>query len=100
MKKVCNIFQCYKQSLSRWINRYTKDKSIKRYNRKLISYKITNSQVKYALELLNKNEQITMMELKKLMLVKYPNFNITPQHLGQVIRDTNRTRKIIIYQKT
>ena len=34
-----------------------------------------------------------MFELAKLVKKKYKNFNITPQHLGQVIRDKNRTRK-------
>ena len=62
-----------------------KDKSIKRYNRKPVSYEITKIQVKYALELLNSNEQITMDELRKLMIKKYPNFSITSQHLGNVI---------------
>ena len=93
MKQICNIFECSKQSLSRWVNRYDKDKSIKRYNRKPISYKITNLQVKYALELLKNNEQITMFELRKLIMKKYTNFKITSQHLGEVIRDSNRTRK-------
>lgn len=93
MKQICNIFECSKQSLSRWVDRYNKDKSIKRYNRKPISYKITNLQVKYALELLKNNEQITMFELRKLIMKKYPNFKITSQHLGEVIRDSNRTRK-------
>ena len=41
MDKVCKIFECKKQSLSRWVNRYEKDKSIKRHTRKEISYKIT-----------------------------------------------------------
>ena len=43
MDYVCNIFNCKKQSLSRWIQRYNNDKSIKRYNRKHISYKITKT---------------------------------------------------------
>jgi len=68
-------------------------KDIKRYKRKPISYKITNEQVKYALTLLKQNEQITMFELAKLIKQKYKNFDITPQHLGQVVRDKNRTRK-------
>ena len=34
MDYVCNIFNCKKQSLSRWVQRYNNDKSIKRYNRK------------------------------------------------------------------
>ena len=78
--------------MKRWVNRYKKDKSIKIYSRKQVSYKITNEQVKYALTLLKQNEQITMFELAKLVKQKYKHFNITPQHLGQVIRDKNRTR--------
>ena len=67
LNEVCDIFSCKKQSLFRWVNRYKKDKSIKRYSRKPVSYKITNEQVKYALTLLKQNEQITMFELAKLV---------------------------------
>ena len=35
---VCNIFNCKKQSLSRWVQRYNNDKSIKRYKRKPITF--------------------------------------------------------------
>jgi hypothetical protein len=49
--------------------------------------------VKTALELLKQNEQLTMNELDIEMKKKYPTFDITPQHLGQVIRDNNKTRK-------
>jgi transposase len=96
MKNTCDIFECSKKSFSRWYRRYRrykKDKSIKRYERKPISYKITKKQVKYALELLNSNEQITMSELRKLIIKKYPTFKITSQHLGHIIRFNNRTRK-------
>ena len=34
-----------------------------------------------------------MKELKKIIKKKFINFNITSQHLGQVIRDNNITRK-------
>jgi ribosomal protein S19 len=34
-----------------------------------------------------------MEELHKIIKKKYKDFNITPQHLGQVIRDNNITRK-------
>ncbi len=37
------------------------------------------------MKLLKNNEQITMIELKKLIMLKYPDFNITPQHLGIVL---------------
>jgi len=34
-----------------------------------------------------------MEELVKLVKVKFTDFKITPQHLGKVIRDNNKTRK-------
>ena len=90
---VCKIFDCPKQSLYRWIKKYEELEEIKRQNRKPISYKISKEQVKYAIEKLKENEQITMEELHKIIKKKYKNFDITPQHLGQVIRDNNITRK-------
>ena len=66
-----------KTSLKRWIDRYEKIGSIKRQSRKSISYKITKDQVKYALQLLKQNEQITMEELSKLIKKKYKDFDIT-----------------------
>ena len=91
--KTCEIFKCSERSLKRWIERYEKDKEIKRDNRPDVSYKITNKQVKYALKLLKKNEQISMIELAKLIKDEYKDFDITPQHLGKIINDNNKTRK-------
>jgi len=92
-KKTCKIFDCKKSTLRDWIKRYNSSKNLTRRNRKPISYKITKPQVKTALELLKKNEQLTMNELAFDMKQKYPTFDITPQHLGHVIRDNNQTRK-------
>jgi transposase len=93
IRKTCKIFDCKKSTLQRWIKRYKTSKNIKRRNRKSMSYKITKPQVNSALELLKQNEQLTMNELVVDMKNKYSTFDITPQHLGQVIRDNNKTRK-------
>lgn len=61
---VCKIFKCSERSLKQWIQKY---KHVKRNNRKLISYKITKDQVKYAIKKLNENQQITMTELSKII---------------------------------
>jgi len=90
---VCEIFDCPKQSLYRWVKRYEELEEIKRLSRKPKSYKITKEQIKYAIQKLKENEQITMEELHKIIKKKYKEFDITPQHLGQVIRDNNITRK-------
>jgi hypothetical protein len=42
-----------------------------------MSYKITNEQVKYAIQKLKKNEQIIMEELHKIVKNKYKDFDIT-----------------------
>jgi len=91
--KTCEIFKCSERSLKRWIERYEELEEIKSLNRKPKSYKITKEQVKYAIQKLKENEQITMEELCKIVKKKYIDFNITSQHLGQVIRDNNITRK-------
>jgi transposase len=93
MDTVCEIFNCKKQSLSRWVNKYSDTGEIKRSNRKAISYKVTKDHVKYAVKMLKENEQITMTELSKIIKKKYKDFNVTQQHLGKVLRDNNKTRK-------
>lgn len=100
--KTCKEFDCSRISLSRWVKQYKNNKTIGRNNRKPISYKITKTQKDYALELLKKNEQITMKELSKQIKKKYSNFSITQQHLGQVIKkiiEQEKEQGINIFQK-
>lgn len=42
---------------------------------------------------MKQNEQLTMSELVMDMKRLNPDFDITPQHLGRVLRDNNKTRK-------
>ena len=93
MEYVCDIFECKKQSLSRWVDRYLLENSIRRHNRLPVSYKIKKKHVKYAIKKLKENEQITMSELAKIVKKKYSDFDITPRQLRNVIRDNNITRK-------
>ena len=67
-------FDCPKQSLYRWVKRYEELEEIKRPNRKAVSYKITKEQVKYAIQKLKENEQITMEELHKIVKKEYKDF--------------------------
>jgi len=93
MDKVCKIFDCKKSTLKAWVHKYNSTKSLTRRNRKPISYKVKKEQVKTALNIIDKNEQLTMDELLFEMKNKYKDFDITRQHLGRVIRANNRTRK-------
>ena len=58
--KTCDIFKCSERSLKRWIERYDELEEVKRLNRKSKSYKITKEHVKYAIQKLKENEQITI----------------------------------------
>lgn len=91
--KTCKFFDCKKSSLQRWVKRYKETKNLTRRNRKSVSYKVKKEHVKTALDMLNKNEQLTMDELLFDMKHKYNELDITRQHLGRVIRANNRTRK-------
>ena len=82
MEYVCDIFECKKQSLSRWVDRYLLENSIRRHNRLLVSYKVKKKHVKYAIKKLKENEQITMSELAKIVKKKYNDFDITPRQLS------------------
>ena len=64
LEEVCDIFECKKPTLARWVTRHENEQSVKRHNRPATSYKITKPQVKYALQLLKQNEQISMCFLK------------------------------------
>jgi transposase len=93
MDKVCEIFDCKKSTLKGWVDKYKTTKNLTRKNRKPISYKINKEQVKTAVNIIDNNEQITMDELLFSMKQRYKDFDITPQHLGSIIRNNNRTRK-------
>ena len=82
-----------KPSLHRWLQIYKTKKNLQRKPRKSISYKVKKEQVKTAVNMIDKNEQLTMDELLFDMKQKYHDFNITRQHLGRIIRTNNRTRK-------
>jgi hypothetical protein len=60
-------------------------KNITRKNRKPISYKINKEQVKTAVNIIDKNEQLTMDELLFSMKQKYNDLDITTRHFGRVI---------------
>jgi hypothetical protein len=80
MDNTCKIFNCKKPSLHRWIQIYQTKKNLQRKPRTAVSYKVRKEQVKTALKLVDKNEQLTMDELLFDMKQKYNDFNITRQH--------------------
>ena len=63
MDNTCKFFNCKKPSLHRWLQIYKTKKNLQRKPRKSIFYKVKKEQVKTALNMIDKNEQLTMDEL-------------------------------------
>ena len=91
-EEISKIFQISRQTFIRWLKRYNNNK-LERKNIVRISYKIKKKHLNYALKELNKNKGISINILWNKIRKKYDDFNITPGHLSQVIRDNNVTRK-------
>ena len=85
--ETCRIFNCSERSLKRWIDRFQNEDEIKRHNREPLSYKVNKEHVDYAIRILRSNEQITMIDLNKILRDQFEDFYITPQHLGQILKD-------------
>lgn len=92
LSEVCDIFNCSKASLARWVDKYENNNNLNRKKREYKSYKVKKKHVEYALKLIKDNKQITMKELSKKIKAKYNDFSVTPQWLGKVIRDNNLTK--------
>jgi len=55
----------------RWVERYENKDSIKRHNRKSISYKVKKEHVKFALDEIKKNKIITIQVLLSKLKDKF-----------------------------
>lgn len=93
LSETCRHFECSRTSLTRWVEQFNTINTLEIKNRPSISYKITKTQVKFALALVKRNPQFSMNLLLAKMKTKFPTLQITPHHLGKVIRDNNITRK-------
>jgi len=78
----------------RWVKRYKNEKSIKRHNRKPISYKIKLKHINYMKKLVMNDKIITIKELHYLIKNKFSDFNITERHLDKVLDDNYITLKL------
>jgi transposase len=93
--EVCKVFDCNRTSLMRWVKLYDQDKLHSNHNKTRKSYKITEEQVKYIRKIIyqRNNKFISLEEFNKKLKRKFPSYNITSRWLGQVLLDSNITRK-------
>jgi transposase len=96
--KTCQIFGCSHRSLKRWFERYEKNKTVSNKKRKSGSYKIKQKHVDYALLIVKKYPDLFLHQIHKILKAKFDDYTTTWQHLHNVLRDNNITRKRISHQ--
>lgn len=87
------IFGCSVRSIKRWIQIYKNTNELKTTIRKYISYKVTQEQVEFIIEEINKKNNITIKDLHINFCKKFPNNIISKSHITNIIKDNNITRK-------
>ena len=97
-KEICKIFSCSQKSLKRWTNRYLYDKTIKRHNRKSISYKVKKEHVKFILEEIRKDKTITTEDLLVKFKEKFKDIELSRRHITNLIKDNNNSLKLTRYR--
>ena len=72
--ETADVFQCSVTSLKRWVKRYRTTGSVSRKAREYIAYKVKNTHVRKAVELLKKHPTISMKSLTKRLKKKLTTF--------------------------
>lgn len=96
--ETCKIFGCSHRSLKRWVDKYLKKKSVTNKSRKQGSYKVKQKHVDMIKKIIKEYPDIYLWEIHELMQQKFKDYNISWQHLHDVILDNNITRKRISHQ--
>jgi transposase len=87
--EVCNIFQCSRRSLMRWVEQYKQQGKVERQNRTPVAYKVKKEYIKFIKQEIHKNKTITMEDLLLLLKQKYPDVSLSRFHLKRVVNDNN-----------
>jgi len=91
--ETCKVFDCKRQTLKRWYETYKRDNTLTRKERTKGAYKITREMVKFANNRIRENPDIFMVDLLNEIKAGFPDIEVSRQHLGEILRDNNKTRK-------
>ena len=93
LRNVCNIFNCSKYSLVRWVRRYIKYGNVDNKKRKEGSYKIRQIHVDYIIDLIKRKPLITLNDILGYFHKKYKDITLSKTHLSNIIKYANLTYK-------
>ena len=92
--EICEIFNCSRRSLMRWVERYNESQTVDRVVRPNTPYKVNADHIKFVLDEIKKNKSITIQDLLNLLLLKFPDLTLSRVHLRQIIIDNNISLKL------
>jgi transposase/transposase-like protein len=100
--ETCEVFDCKRQSLQRWIKEYQDTGTITKREHHRKSRKVKKEYISFIRSELQKKPQLFLNDLLQMLKEKFPDLDITSQHLGRIIRNQNITRKRlrIVHQPT
>jgi|SaaInlStandDraft_4_1057021.scaffolds.fasta_scaffold02018_8 transposase len=98
LRKTCDIFQCSKYSLTRWVQRYLQTGNVKNIQRERGSYKVRQIHVKFIHDSIKRTPTITLSDILVLLHKKFKKFTLSKTHLTDIIKYLNITYKKV--QKT
>ena len=85
IRKVCNLIDCNKSTLQRWIERYFETGDIKRKSYKSRKTKLNNTILKYIKELIINKPSINLSNISHKINTKY-NISISKSYLFYIIK--------------
>ena len=92
MRETCEIFECKFQSLARWVDRYEKQKDIKRKTRKSKKLKITPEIEQFVKTHIKKHSTATLWELSGLIDEKFK-VKLSDMSVYSILNNLNISRK-------
>jgi transposase-like protein len=105
--ETCEVFDCKRTSLQRWLKLYDEMKlydetgsPIRHTRRQRIAYKVKKHYIDFLRQELHKKPDIFMEDLRTLLVNKYPDADISREHIGRLLRDNNKTRKRLRKKET
>ena len=95
LNDTCNIYECSKYSLVRWVKRFLEKGNVDNINRKEGSYKVTITHVNYIISLIKEKPTITLIDILSNFHKKFNDITISKTHLSNIIKHANYTYKQI-----
>ena len=89
--ETCEVFDCNRSSLQRWLKLYDETGStIRNTKRNRTAYKVKKHYIDFLRQELYKKPDIFMEDLRILLVNKYPEADLSREHIGRLLRDNNK----------